>query len=73
VQRLCAAAERSEVRVAVPRPGERVDVLAPPPLTDWWSEVGSLTDEPSEMGDGGAGSSVVARAASWLTARRGTD
>jgi hypothetical protein len=59
--------------VAVPRPGERVDVLAPPPLTDWWSEVGSPTAVPAEVGDGGAGSSVVARAASWLTARRPAD
>src|SRR3954468_427783 len=73
VQRLCTAAQRSEVRVAVPRPGQRVDVLAPPALTDWWSDIGSLADEPAEIGDGGAGSSVVARAASWLTARRGTD
>ncbi len=73
VQRLCAAAERSEVQVAVPRPGQRVDVLAPPALTDWWSAVGSLVDEPAETGDGGAGTSVAARAASWLTARRLAD
>ena len=73
VQRLRAAAERSEVRLAVPRPGERVDVLAPPPLTDWWSQVGSLVDAPAEVGDGGAAGSVVARAASWLTARRMAD
>jgi hypothetical protein len=59
--------------VAVPRPGERVDVLAPPPLTDWWSEVGSVADAPAELGDGGASGSVVARAASWLTARRLAD
>ena len=56
--------------MAVPRPGERVDALAPPPLTDWWSAVGSPADAPAEGGDGGAGSSVAARAASWLTARR---
>ncbi|WP_245177400.1 MBL fold metallo-hydrolase [Geodermatophilus sp. DF01_2] len=73
VQRVCAAAQRSEVRVAVPRPGERVDVLAPPPPTDWWSVVGSLADEPGERDDAGVGSSVVARAASWLTARRQAD
>ncbi|NEK58909.1 hypothetical protein GCU56_13645 [Geodermatophilus sabuli] len=70
VQRLCTAAERSGVRVAVPRPGERIDVLTPPPAHDWWTEVGSAADEPDEHGDAGMGSSVAARAASWLTARR---
>jgi hypothetical protein len=34
--------------VLVPRPGERVDVLAAPPLVDWWSAVGSVSDRPSE-------------------------
>jgi L-ascorbate metabolism protein UlaG (beta-lactamase superfamily) len=70
VQRLCAAARRSGVEVAVPRPGERVDVLAPPSLTDWWTPIGSAADEPGEEGDAGVGSSVLARAASWLVARR---
>ncbi|MPQ97762.1 hypothetical protein GB931_07470 [Modestobacter sp. I12A-02628] len=46
VQRLCAAAAHRGVQLVVPRPGERVDVLAPPPLTDWWSAVGSADDEP---------------------------
>jgi L-ascorbate metabolism protein UlaG (beta-lactamase superfamily) len=73
VQRLCAAAERSGVQVAVPRPGERVDVLAPPPVTDWWTPVGSLADEPAEDDDAGLGGSVMARAASWLIARRQGD
>ncbi|WP_233517614.1 MBL fold metallo-hydrolase [Geodermatophilus marinus] len=73
VQRLCAAAERSGTRVAVPRPGERVDALAPPPVRDWWSAVGSLVDEPDAAGDAGVGSSVAARAASWLLARRQLD
>ncbi|MGY1711906.1 MBL fold metallo-hydrolase [Geodermatophilus sp. SYSU D00758] len=73
VQRLCAAAERTGVRVAVPRPGERVDALAPPPVRDWWSAVGSLVDEPDAAGDAGVGSSVAARAASWLLARRQVD
>ncbi|MGY1704130.1 MBL fold metallo-hydrolase [Geodermatophilus sp. SYSU D00697] len=73
VERLCAAAERSGVQVAVPRPGQRVDVLAPPRLADWWSRVGSAADEPADQGDAGVGSSVVARAASWLTARRQAD
>lgn len=71
VQRLCAAAGRAQVRVAVPQPGQRIDVLAPPPLTDWWSAVGSPAGGPA--GTAGAGSSVVARAASWLTARRAAD
>jgi L-ascorbate metabolism protein UlaG (beta-lactamase superfamily) len=43
-QRVCAAAELAGVRVVVPRPGGRVDVLAPPELEDWWSAVGSEAD-----------------------------
>jgi L-ascorbate metabolism protein UlaG (beta-lactamase superfamily) len=39
-QRLGAAAERAGVRVAMPRPGGRVDVSAPPDPTDWWTAVG---------------------------------
>jgi L-ascorbate metabolism protein UlaG (beta-lactamase superfamily) len=39
-QRLRAAAERAGVRVAMPRPGGRVDVSAPPDPTDWWTAVG---------------------------------
>jgi L-ascorbate metabolism protein UlaG (beta-lactamase superfamily) len=41
VQRLLAAAGPRGVQVVVPRPGERVDLQAPPELTDWWTEVGS--------------------------------
>jgi L-ascorbate metabolism protein UlaG (beta-lactamase superfamily) len=48
VQRALAAAERTGTQVLVPRPGERVDVLAAPPLVDWWSAVGSVSDRPSE-------------------------
>lgn len=40
VQRLRVAAAAAGVRLAVPRPGERVDVAAPPALHDWWSAVG---------------------------------
>ena len=40
VQRLRAAAEAAGVRIAVPRPGERLDAAEPPPPTDWWSAVG---------------------------------
>src|SRR3954469_4701076 len=46
-QRLLAAADARGVQVVVPRPGERVDVLAPPPLRDWWTAVGSADDVPS--------------------------
>jgi hypothetical protein len=48
VQRALAAAERTGTQVLVPRPGERVDVLSAPPLVDWWSAVGSVSDRPSE-------------------------
>jgi L-ascorbate metabolism protein UlaG (beta-lactamase superfamily) len=52
VQRLAAGALLGGVRLAVPRPGERVDVLAPPPLIDWWSEVGSVDDHPAAEAPG---------------------
>jgi L-ascorbate metabolism protein UlaG (beta-lactamase superfamily) len=39
VDRLCAAARDAGVRIAVPRPGERLDVTDLPPLTDWWTAV----------------------------------
>nr|WP_246215410.1 MBL fold metallo-hydrolase [Modestobacter muralis] len=45
VQRLLVAAAAHDVQVVVPRPGERVDVLNPPPLQDWWTEVGSAEDD----------------------------
>ncbi len=44
VQRVLAAAKRSGAQVVVPRPGERIDLLAPPELTDWWTAVGSADD-----------------------------
>ena len=47
VQRALAAAERSDVRLVVPLPGERIDVLDPPEQTDWWSAVGSASDRPT--------------------------
>jgi L-ascorbate metabolism protein UlaG (beta-lactamase superfamily) len=40
VQRLETAAQRAGVRIAVPRPGGRVDASAPPAPTDWWSPLG---------------------------------
>ncbi|WP_214409674.1 MBL fold metallo-hydrolase [Sphaerisporangium fuscum] len=36
VDRLWAEAKARDVRVVVPRPGERVDVDAPPSLDGWW-------------------------------------
>lgn len=36
IERLVPAAEARGVALAVPRPGERVDVTAPPALTPWW-------------------------------------
>ena len=43
-QRLASAAERAGVRIAVPRPGGRVDVArsldAAAAVTDWWTAVG---------------------------------
>ena len=47
VQRALAAAERSDARVLVPLPGQRIDVLDPPELADWWSAVGSESDRPA--------------------------
>jgi L-ascorbate metabolism protein UlaG (beta-lactamase superfamily) len=60
VERVLAAAERVGARVVVPRPGERIDVLDPPELTDWWTAVGSA-DEADHPRDAGLGSVVLAR------------
>ncbi|SFO08305.1 L-ascorbate metabolism protein UlaG, beta-lactamase superfamily [Geodermatophilus obscurus] len=67
VQRLLVAAARSGVQVLVPRPGQRVDVLAPPPLEDWWSDVGTAG---SGADDAGAGSAVLTRVLSRLSSLR---
>jgi L-ascorbate metabolism protein UlaG (beta-lactamase superfamily) len=60
VERVLAAAERVGARVVVPRPGERIDVLDPPELTDWWTAVGSA-EEADHPRDAGLGSVVLAR------------
>ena len=39
VERLLVEAERHEVLVVVPRPGQRVDVSDPPPLDPWWRDL----------------------------------
>jgi hypothetical protein len=49
------AAERSGAALLVPRPGERVDVLDPPELVDWWTAVGSETDAGAPGDAAGAG------------------
>lgn len=38
-RRLAVAAAEAGVRIAVPRPGDRVDALAPDPAVDWWTAV----------------------------------
>ncbi|MEV6491722.1 MBL fold metallo-hydrolase [Actinoplanes sp. NPDC051633] len=37
--RVWAEAKARDVRLAVPRPGERVDVDAPPPVDGWWQSI----------------------------------
>jgi L-ascorbate metabolism protein UlaG (beta-lactamase superfamily) len=39
VERLCKEAAETGVRIAVPRPGQTVDVDAPPALDDWWRPI----------------------------------
>ncbi|WP_370145935.1 MBL fold metallo-hydrolase [Streptacidiphilus sp. EB129] len=39
VERLCLDADARGVRVAVPRPGERIEVSRPPKLDHWWRSV----------------------------------
>jgi hypothetical protein len=68
VQRLIAASARSRTQVVVPLPGERIDVLDPPRLTDWWTAVGSAEDLPGRPDDAGVGPAVLARALSRLIA-----
>ena len=68
VQRLLAAARPRSVTVLVPRPGERIDVLAPPPRRDWWTAVGSAADGAGTTGGAGVSSSVLARTLTRLTA-----
>jgi L-ascorbate metabolism protein UlaG (beta-lactamase superfamily) len=64
VQRLLVAAQRTGAQVVVPRPGERIDVLDPPALADWWTAVGSAA--PKALDDAGVGSAVLARTLSRL-------
>ena len=43
-------------------------MLDPPPLTDWWTAVGSAQDRPGRPDDAGLGSAVLARTLSRLLA-----
>lgn len=67
-QRVCAAADRVGARVVIPLPGQRIDVLDPPELDDWWTAVGASTDHPEHRRDAGVGSAVLARTLSRLLA-----
>jgi L-ascorbate metabolism protein UlaG (beta-lactamase superfamily) len=40
VRRLASAAAAGDVQIALPRPGQRIDVTAPGPIADWWSPLG---------------------------------
>jgi L-ascorbate metabolism protein UlaG (beta-lactamase superfamily) len=60
VERLLAAARRVDAQVVVPQPGQRIDVLDPPAITDWWTAVGS--GAPADD-DAGLTSAVAARTA----------
>jgi L-ascorbate metabolism protein UlaG (beta-lactamase superfamily) len=66
VQRTLTAAKAKGIPVVVPKPGQRIDVLNPPELTDWWTEVGSADDRPQHVDDAGLSSAVLARALSRL-------
>jgi L-ascorbate metabolism protein UlaG (beta-lactamase superfamily) len=68
VQRVLAAAERSGATVVVPRPGQRIDVLDPPELEDWWTAIGSADEHPGPVDDGGLGSAMLAKTVSRLLA-----
>jgi L-ascorbate metabolism protein UlaG (beta-lactamase superfamily) len=52
IERLLVAADTSGTTVVVPVPGQRVDVLSPPPVSDWWSAVGSAADDRPDDGPG---------------------
>ncbi|WP_214407168.1 MBL fold metallo-hydrolase, partial [Pseudonocardia lacus] len=55
VERLRRAAAAAGVRLALPRPGQRVDATAPHAEADWWSPVAFATDSapPRPSGDSG--------------------
>jgi len=40
VRRLLSATGNGDVRIALPRPGQRIDAHAPSAHVDWWSRLG---------------------------------
>ncbi|TFV87241.1 hypothetical protein E4P38_14405 [Blastococcus sp. CT_GayMR16] len=66
VQRLLAAAGRVGATVVVPLPGQRIDVLDPPELGDWWTAVGSAEAPPEGVHGSGPGGALLVRAATRL-------
>jgi len=44
VERVRRAAAAAGVRLALPRPGQRIDATAPPAESDWWSPIAFATD-----------------------------
>jgi L-ascorbate metabolism protein UlaG (beta-lactamase superfamily) len=65
VERVLAAAKKSGAQVVVPVPGQRIDVLDPPELEDWWTAVGSLAGG-EHVHTQGPGSALLVRAATRL-------
>lgn len=45
--RIWREAKAHDVRLAIPRPGERVDVQAPPPVDGWWQALVERAEEPN--------------------------
>ena len=45
VERLIVAAQKLEVPVAIPKPGQSVEPSNPPPLSRWWPEIPWQTAE----------------------------
>jgi L-ascorbate metabolism protein UlaG (beta-lactamase superfamily) len=39
VERLIVAASRTGTRIAIPKPGQTVSPMSPPPLSRWWASV----------------------------------
>jgi hypothetical protein len=35
-----SAVAAEDVQIALPRPGQRIDLTAPDPISDWWSPLG---------------------------------
>jgi len=55
VERVRRAAAAAGVRLALPRPGQRIDATAPPAESDWWSSIAFATDSAGSRRTGRAG------------------